>query len=209
MLVDLSHVSEAAMEDVLDASRAPVIFSHSSAGALNPHPRNVPDEILHRLPGNGGVVMVNFGSFFVDPEVVARVAAGKAEEARLATLHPGNPEAVAAAMNRWYEEHPMPEVPLAELADHIDHIRSVAGIDHVGLGSDYDGVGSLPEGMEDVSGFPNLLAELARRGYSRDDLSRVAGLNILRVLDEAERVAASLASQPPLEGNAASFEAAE
>lgn len=200
MLVDLSHASAAAMHDALDATRAPVLFTHSCAAALNPHPRNVPDDVLRRIPANGGVVMVNFGSYFVDPKVTERVAAGDAEEARLKSLHPGDPSAVTAGLDRWYAEHPMPRVSVAQLADHIDHIRRVAGIDHVGLGSDYDGLSSLPEGLEDVSGYPTLLAELARRGYSRDDLARVAGLNVLRVMDEAERVSATLrAAETPLE----------
>ena len=129
-----------------------------------------------------------------------RVAAGEAEEARLKALHPGDPQAVAAGLDRWYTANPMPKVTVAQLADHIDHIRRVAGIDHVGLGSDFDGISSLPVGLEDVAGFPTLLAELANRGYSRDDLARVAGLNLLRVMDEAERVAATLqATEPPLE----------
>jgi membrane dipeptidase len=156
--------------------------------------------VLRRLSANGGVVMVNFGSYFIDPAVTERVAAGDAEEARLKALHPGDPETVKAGLDRWYEEHPMPRVTVAQLADHIDHIRTVAGIDHVGLGSDFDGLSSLPEGLEDVSGYPTLLVELANRGYTREDLARVAGLNLLRVMAEAERVAATLqATEPPLE----------
>jgi membrane dipeptidase len=132
--------------------------------------------------------------------VTERVAAGEAEEARLKALHPGDPQAVTAGLDRWYAANPMPKVTVAQLADHIDHIRRVAGIDHVGLGSDFDGISSLPEGLEDVSGYPTLLAELANRGYSWDDLARVAGLNVLRVMAEAELVAATLqATEPPLE----------
>jgi len=200
MLVDLSHVSAEAMHDVLDISRAPVIFSHSCALALNPHPRNVPDDVLRRLTDNGGVVMINFGSYFVDPKITERYAAHEAEEKRLEILHPGDPQAVEDGIEAWLADNPLWTVPLSLLADHVDHVREVAGVDHVGLGSDYDGVRSLPAGMEDVTGYPALLVELMRRGWSREDIAKLAGLNILRVMREAEAVAAELqASEPPFE----------
>ena len=192
MLVDLSHVSAAAMHDVLDVSRAPVFFSHSCAFALNSHPRNVPDDVLERIAAAGGVVMVNFGSYFVDRKITERHAAYKAEELRLETLNPGDPEAVKDGMKLWLTANPLWTVPLGELADHFDHIRRVAGVDHVGIGSDYDGISALPKGMEDVTGYPALLVELMRRGWSRDEIAKVAGLNILRVMREAENVAAEL-----------------
>ena len=169
-----------------------MIFSHSSAAAINPHPRNVPDDVLRRVPANGGLVMVNFGSFFISAEVTGWRAAQKAERERLETLHPGDPDAVDAGAESWLEEHPIPGVTVADVADHIDHIRKLAGVDHVGFGSDFDGVMALPEGLEDVSAYPNLLAELLRRGYSRDEVARVAGLNLLRVMEAAERMAEKL-----------------
>ena len=192
MLVDLSHVSAAGMHDVLDVSRAPVFFSHSCALALNSHPRNVPDDVLERIAETGGVVMVNFGSFFVDQEITERHAAYKAEELRLETLNPGDPQAVKDGMKVWLAANPLWTVPLGKLADHFDHIRNVAGVDHVGIGSDYDGIGALPKGMEDVSGYPALLVELMRRGWSREDIAKVAGLNILRLMRDAEKIAADL-----------------
>jgi len=192
MIVDLSHVSLETMVDAMTASRAPVVFSHSAAAALNPHPRNVPDQVLRLVAANGGLVMVNLGSFFISEKVVSRLAEREAEKARLEALHPGNSEAVAAGLEAWRERSPEPEVTLADVVDHVDHISQLAGIDHVGIGSDFDGVGALPRGLADVSGYPQLLAELVRRGYTRQDVAKVAGGNLLRVMREVESVAARL-----------------
>ncbi len=192
MMVDLSHVSAATMNDVLDISRAPVFFSHSCALAINSHPRNVPDDVLERIASKGGVVMINFGSYFVDQKITERHAAYKAEETRLETLNPGDPQAVKDGMKVWLDANPLWTVPLGKLADHFDHVREVAGVDHIGIGSDYDGISALPEGMEDVSGYPALLVELMRRGWSREDIAKVAGLNILRVMREVEAVSVAL-----------------
>ena len=197
MLVDLSHVSAEVMHDVLDLTRAPVIFSHSNAFALNPYPRNVPDDVLERLPANGGVVMLNFSSFFLSREVALRNATAKGEQARLETLFPGDPKAVEAGMDSWYAANPIPPVTLDNVADHLDHIVDVAGIDHVGLGSDFDGIRSVPEGLEDVSGYPALLVVLLERGWTRSDIAKLAGLNVLRVMRESERVASHLQLTEP------------
>ncbi len=189
MLVDLSHTSAEAMHDVLDITPAPVIFSHSSSRALTAHPRNVPDDVLVRLRKNGGVVMVTFVTSYVSEERRQFSAERGAAERLFESLYPGDPVGRARALDEWDRTHPIPEATLDQVADHIDHIRDVAGIDHIGIGSDFDGISSTPRGLSDVSAFPDLFAELLRRGYSEDDLRKIAGLNVLRVMRECERIA--------------------
>lgn len=189
MLVDLSHVSAEAMRDAIRVSEAPVIFSHSSAFALTPHPRNVPDDVLELVRANGAVVMVNFNAPFVSEPMRQWSAARSGEERRLQALNPGDADAARAALQAWDAANSPPRVSIGDLADHIEHIARVAGHDHVGIGSDYDGVSYLPEGMSGVEAYPNLFAELIRRGWSDADLARLAGGNLLRVLRAAERVA--------------------
>jgi membrane dipeptidase len=193
MLVDISHVSDETMSDVLDVSQAPVIASHSSARALGDRPRNIPDDLLKRIARNGGVVMVNFSPGFIDKNVITatseRTERLKPQMDELAAKYKDDPVRLAEERRKVLAANPLPSTPLSVLIDHFDHIARVAGIDHVGIGSDFDGVPSLPTDMEDISKLPNITYELLKRGYSEQDIRKILGGNFMRVFARAERFA--------------------
>jgi membrane dipeptidase len=189
MIADLSHVSEATMHDVLDKGTAPVLFTHSNARGVTPHPRNVPDNVLKRLPQNGGVVMVTFVPGFTSPERRQWEYEKAAVAGRFKLEFTGNPVGEKAAVDAWIAANPQPKSTLSQVADHIDHIRKVAGIDHIGIGGDFGGVDELPVGLENVSTYPALFSELVRRGYSKADLAKIAQGNTLRVMRGVEKAA--------------------
>jgi membrane dipeptidase len=194
MLVDVSHVSDKTMSDALDVSKAPIVASHSSARALSDVPRNIPDDLLRRIARNGGVIQVNFYSEFVDATTVSPQSAErdrklKMQQDALNAKYKDDPERLAEESDKLEAANPLPPLPISKLIDHIDHIVKVAGIDHVGIGADFDGANDMPEGASDVSMLPNITYELLKRGYSEKDIRKILGENFLRVFAEAERYA--------------------
>ncbi len=197
MLVDVSHVSDETMSDALDISKAPIIASHSSARALSNVPRNIPDDLLKRIAKNGGVVQVNFYSVFVDTNTVSPQSAErdvrlKAQQDAINEKYKDDPERMAEENDKLEAANPLPPLPISKLIDHIDHIVKVAGIDHVGIGADFDGANDMPEGARDVSMLPNITYELLKRGYSEQDIRKILGENVLRAFGEAEQVARTM-----------------
>lgn len=196
MMIDISHVADKTFFDVIATTRAPVIASHSSARAIANHPRNMSDEMLRAIAKNGGVVMVNFYDGFLDPRKAELALRSRAMEDDLKQKYPNDPKRVQEEVEAWRKANDPGKTPLSVLIDHIDHVAKVAGIDHVGIGSDFDGVPltGLPEGMEDISKLPTITYELMKRGYSDADIKKVLGENLLRVMSQVERVAASMIS---------------
>lgn len=190
MMVDISHVHPLTMHDVLDVAEAPVIFSHSSSRGVANHPRNVPDDVASRLAAKDGVIMITFVSGFINATFGEYSGRENEENDRLTVLHPEDPALVKSLLETWRSSNPMPpNATLEEVANHFDHLRALIGTDHIGLGGDYDGTDHLPIGLEDVSKYPALFAELYRRGYTDDDIRKIAGQNLLRVMRKVESVA--------------------
>lgn len=189
MLVDVSHSADSTTLQAIELSRAPVIFSHSCAGALCSHPRNASDDLIRLAAGRGGMIMLCFAADYLSEEIWRYCREEKAERLRQELASPQNPDRINESMNSWRRTHPRPQTNIALAADHIDHIRKVAGIDAIGIGSDFDGIDCIPIGLENASKYPALFEELDRRGYTELDLMKIARLNFLRVLKDAEKIA--------------------
>jgi membrane dipeptidase len=206
MMVDVSHVSDKTMSDALDVSKAPIIASHSSARALSNVPRNIPDDLLKKIGEKGGVIQVNFYTGFVDaatvgPQSEARDARLKAEQDAINEKYKDDPERRGEESDKLEAANPLPPLPISKLIDHIDHIVKVAGIDHVGIGADFDGANDMPEGARDVSMLPNITYELLKRGYSEKDIRKILGENLLRVFGEVEKVSMGMSKSISADGS--------